>query len=56
MVINLLLLLLCIYLFKEGTNPTPYSQYRISEKKTTPPTQPCALVNLYSNMKLLKNP
>jgi hypothetical protein len=53
MVINLIL----IFLLKEGTNLTPWSQYRILKKKITPPpTQPYAFANLYSNMKLLKNP
>jgi len=44
------------FLLKKGTNPTPYSPILYFEKENNPPTQPCAFIIFYSNMKLLKPP
>ncbi len=42
------------FLLKKGTNPTLYSPISYFEKKKQPPTEPCAFIIPYSNMKLLK--
>jgi hypothetical protein len=42
------------FLLKKGTNPTPYSPISYFGKGNNPPTQPCAFIIFYSNMKLLK--
>jgi hypothetical protein len=40
------------FLLKKKTNPTN----TIFQKRNNPPTQPCAFIIPYSNMKLLKTP
>jgi len=44
------------FLLKKGINPTPYSSISYFEKENNPPTQPCAFIIPYFNMKLLKTP
>jgi hypothetical protein len=42
------------FLLKKRTNPTPYSPIAYFKKENNPPTQPCAFIIPYFNMKLLK--
>jgi hypothetical protein len=42
------------FLLKKETNPTSYSPILYFEKENNPPTQPCAFIIPYSNMKLQK--
>ncbi len=44
------------FLLKKRTNPTPYSPISNFGIENNPPTQPCAFIILYSNIKLLKTP
>jgi hypothetical protein len=44
------------FLLKKEITPTPYSPISYFGKKNNPPMQPCAFINPYSNMKLLKTP
>ncbi len=43
-------------LLKKKTNPTPYSPMLYFKKENNSPTQPCAFITPYFNMKLLKTP
>ncbi len=42
------------FLLKKGTNTTPYSPISYFEKENNPPTQPCAFIIPYYNLKQLK--